>query len=347
MPPKNPKVQKAKSASSKHNGADKPRDEHPALPKQENDDSIDAKPDQATTAIKGESTPPPTTSSSKKRKPLPLARPHEPQKAQRRSVRGAPKPSVSQIQMLKFLLSPAALDLCRPHDEIADLEKRGKDTRTYSASAFSPFEELLCAVILSRPISHALGLRTIRTIFNEPYDFSTPGKVRDAGTEGRHQAVWDARTQHKAKTAEELGGVADVVLERWADGDEDSTLEGVRKEGEWDVEKERNVLKTHIKGLGPTGLDIFFRRIQGVWPKSYPFADHRTLAATEKLGLPHTTQGLKTLLGENWADLEVEDIDAKDEDEKTRKAFVRLLERAVGADLEKKIEEVKREAGKI
>ena len=104
------------------------------------------------------------------------------------------------------------------------------------------------------------------------------------------------------------------------------------------------MLQKNIKGLGKTGLDIFFRRMQGVWPKSYPFADQRTLAAAEKLGLPNTAKGLRILIDENWEKLETGDINAGDEEEKRRKAFVRVLERAVGADLEKKVDQVKAEA---
>ncbi|MCJ1226428.1 hypothetical protein MMC12_003080 [Toensbergia leucococca] len=267
-----------------------------------------------------------------------------PSKAPRRSARGAQPTPTDQVKTLQFLLSPSALDLCRPHDEVEDLKARGPDLRTYSSSAFSPFEELVCAVVLSRPISHALGLRTIRTILNKPYDFCTPGKIRGAGHERRRKALDEARTQHRQKTAEELGILADAVVDVLGDGEEDVSLERVRRESGYDVEKEREMLQKNIKGLGKTGLDIFFRRMQGVWPKSYPFADQRTLAAAEKLGLPNTAKGLRILIDENWEKLETGDINAGDEEEKRRKAFVRVLERAVGADLEKKVDQVKAEA---
>ena len=107
------------------------------------------------------------------------------------------------------------------------------------------------------------------------------------------------------------------------------------------------MLKKNVKGLGKTGLDIFFRRVQGVWPVSYPFADQRTLLALGKLGLPDDADRMKGLLDENWEGLDVKDIEAKDEDEKKRKAFVRILERAVGADLEGNVDSVKAEAGKV
>ena len=163
----------------------------------------------------------------------------EPSKAPRRSSRGVQQTPTDPVQMLKFLLSAKSLDLCRPKDEIEDLKSRGPDTRTYSSSSFSPFEELLCAVILSRPISHALGLRSIRTIFNEPYGFTTPKKIREAGAEGCRKALDEARTQHRQKTAEELVILANAVVESLGDGDEDVNLERVRKESDHDVEKVR------------------------------------------------------------------------------------------------------------
>ncbi len=161
-----------------------------------------------------------------------------PNKAPRRSGRGASKVTViDQTKMLQFLISPAATDLCHPKDEIGDLAKHGSNLKTYFNLDLSPFEELVCAVVLSRPISHRLGVRTIRTIFNEPYNFNTPKAIHDAGEEKRHQALWDARTQHKDKTARELGGLADVVLERFAEGEDDVSLEKVRTEAEHDVYK--------------------------------------------------------------------------------------------------------------
>lgn len=165
----------------------------------------------------------------------------EPNKAPRRSTRGGPQIPDNPLKILQFLLSPASLDHCRPKDEAADLASRGSDIITYSSSILTPFEELACAVILSRPISHALGLRSIRTLFNAPYNFKTPKALREAGAEGRRKALDEARTQHKQKTAEELGGLADAVIERLGDGDEDVRLERVRKEAREDVDKVRRV----------------------------------------------------------------------------------------------------------
>ena len=58
--------------------------------------------------------------------------------------------------------------------------------KTYARTIpLSPFEELAAAVIFARPISHALGQRTIRTLFSPPWSLATPAAIRDAGPEKR------------------------------------------------------------------------------------------------------------------------------------------------------------------
>ena len=84
-----------------------------------------------------------------------------------------------------------------------------------------------------------------------------------------------------------------------------------------------------------------------MWDEAYPFADQRTLDALGKLGLPTASEDLKELMIENWKELKVGDMSAKDDEEKRRKVFVQLLERAVGGDLEGNIHTIRAEAEKI
>ncbi|OJD35724.1 endonuclease [Diplodia corticola] len=256
----------------------------------------------------------------------------------------ATKPPQDQVKLLRFLLSPHALPYTTPEAEAS----QPSSVRTYATARLTPFEELLAAVILSRPISHALGQRAVRTVLNPPYGLTTPGKVRTAAGEGKVQeALGKARTQHKEKTAEEIGGLAEAVVERWGDGEDgDGGLEGVRVEAGWDVGEERRVLKEAVKGLGETGLDIFCRRVQWLWQEVYPFVDGRTKGALEQLGLPGEASGLRKLMENGWDEIGVKDIGLKDEEEKKRRAFVLVLERAVGASLEKRVQDVVTEAAK-
>ncbi|KAG7005944.1 hypothetical protein G7Y79_00017g043260 [Physcia stellaris] len=288
----------------------------------------------------------------------------EPSKAPRRSARGTQQPSIDPVKMLQFLVSPASTDLCRPKDEIEDLKTRGSHIKTYSSSTFTPFEELICAVILSRPISHALGLRSIRTIFNDPWKFNTPKSLREAGPDGRRKALDEARTQHRQKTADELGLLVNVLEDKLGDNEDDVAMARVRRDCDYDAEKvgkpilvvvldevsllnspkELNIIKTSVKGMGKTGIDIFRRRIQGVWPECYPFIDQKTSASLEMFGLPTEAKDLESFIERHWKELQVEGIEAKYEKDEKRKAFVRLLEHAVGAHLEGNVDAIKAEA---
>ena len=107
------------------------------------------------------------------------------------------------------------------------------------------------------------------------------------------------------------------------------------------------MLRKNIKGLGKTGLDIFFRRVQGLWEEAYPFTDQRTADALDKFGLPKSAERLKELLDEKWEELDQEDKAADHDEAQRRRAFVQVLERAVGADLESNIDAVKANAFKL
>ncbi|KAL8996446.1 MAG: hypothetical protein Q9169_004040 [Polycauliona sp. 2 TL-2023] len=265
-----------------------------------------------------------------------------PAKAPRRSARGATQAQPDPVTLINYLLSPACLDFCRPKDETEDVKSRAS-LRTYSSANFSPFEELMCAVVLSRPISHGLGLRTIRTLVNDPHNLTTPKKIRAGGFESVITAVNEARTQHRQKTAEELVILAEAAIDKLGDGDEDLDLKRLRRECDHDWEREKEMLRKHVKGLGKTGLDIFGRRIQAQWPELYPFADQRTLSGLQKLGLPGAAVELRELLNRHWTDLNIQGLEGS-EDDKKRKVFVQLLERAIGVDLERNADSVRAEA---
>jgi hypothetical protein len=277
---------------------------------------------------------------SKKRKAEPEA--DSSNKSSRRSGRGPSKGQPSREQLYNFLLSKEAEDLSRPQDEKDALEKN-PDLKTYSSSVFTPFEELICAIVLSRPISHKLGLRSIRTIFSDPYNFTTARAIDAAGDEKRHQALWDARTQHKGKTADQLGLVAKVVLEKFTSSkDKDGEqLTKVLDDNDGDVDAALETLKENIKGLGETGLSIFLRRVQWLWDAGFPFVDGKTRIALKELGLPGEAEALQEDLDAHWKKLKVDRVAGKSVDEKKRRAFVMILERAIGADLENQLQSLK------
>lgn len=153
----------------------------------------------------------------------------------------------------------------------------------------------MCAVILSRPINHRLGLRTIRTVLNDPYNVNSPEAVRDAGPEKTRQVMYDARTQHKEKTAHQLSALADAVLEKRIlsikDDDSDEALEKLKKE---------------IKGLKALDLPQEAKALHGL-----------TCEDWKKLDIAHVSV----------------DVD-KDDETRKRRAFVVLVERATFCEIE-------------
>ncbi|OHF04137.1 hypothetical protein CORC01_00476 [Colletotrichum orchidophilum] len=233
---------------------------------------------------------------------------------------------------------------------------------TYPDSTLTPFQNLVAALLLSKPISHRLGLRTINTLLNPPFGLRTPRDLDEAGFEGRRKVMWEARTQHKEKTAVQLGdlveGVRKICSEGEDDGgqkeeehdeDDDDEAKAAKKEEEekeGDIEKmtalrqmvkgmkpkeaQEQVEKTltdGIKGVGPTGAGIFLRRVQEEWEEVFPYADKRAVEAAVEFGV----------IGEGGGARELADAVSGD-----RGKFVRMLDVLVGIQLEKKMEEALR-----
>jgi hypothetical protein len=107
------------------------------------------------------------------------------------------------------------------------------------------------------------------------------------------------------------------------------------------------VLRRSIKGLGKIGLDIFYRRVQWQWDETFPFIDARTQAVLEKLGLPRRAEGIEKMIEVRWNELGIKDGSDYSPEVKRRRAFVMLLERALSADTEKRLDEVLDEASRI
>ncbi|KAK1526941.1 uncharacterized protein CCOS01_07203 [Colletotrichum costaricense] len=226
------------------------------------------------------------------------------------------------------------------NDKNDDDESDDKGPRlTYPDSTLTPFQNLVAALLLSKPISHRLGLRTINTLLNPPFGLRTPRDLDEAGFEGRRKVMWEARTQHKEKTAVQLGDLVEGVR-KICGGDGDG---GEGKEDEGDVEKMtalremvkgmkteeaqrkvEKVLTDGIKGVGPTGAGIFLRRVQEEWEEVFPYADQRALEAAVKFGVIQEGDGAKELA---------------DVVEGDRGKFVRMLDVLVGIQLEKKMDE--------
>ncbi|GAC98617.1 hypothetical protein PHSY_006211 [Pseudozyma hubeiensis SY62] len=239
---------------------------------------------------------------------------------------------------------------------------------SYPNSDLTAFQNLLCAILLSKPISHRLGLRSIETLLNKPYLFRTAQDLIDAGNEGRRAALWEARTQHKEKTAVQLGSLAEGITSLCQDAkDKDAARDNLEpilekalsqasdKNDSFEVaEQVKAVLTKEVNGLGPGGVDIFLRRVQSQWPQVFPFADERSLNAAVKFdlisqadldkGVEQATKKLADKVADHVG-FPVEDAKGEDEEaECGRWWFVRTLDVLIGLDIEKKIDEAAKQA---
>ncbi|WP_340119898.1 hypothetical protein [Pelagibius sp. 7325] len=126
--------------------------------------------------------------------------------------------------------------------------------------------------------------------------------------------------RYDESTSRYIADSTEMLLERYG-GD----LRRLRQEAGHDPARERMLVK-QFKGIGDVGADIFFREVQCAWPELYPFADKRALQAAAKVGL-----------GKDAADL-ARAVERKSD-------LPRLLAALVAADLAKKLDDVRREAG--
>ena len=149
--------------------------------------------------------------------------------------------------------------------------------------------QLLCAsVLFSARIDAEIAAKAARNLKRRGW--RTAAKLADSTWRQRVAALNDAGyTRYQERTATMLGDMADTLLERWG-GD----LRKLRDEADRDPTRERRLLK-RLKGLGDTGVDIFFREAQAGWEELRPFADRRALDAARRLDLGGDAKALARL----------------------------------------------------
>ncbi|WP_314173485.1 HhH-GDP family DNA glycosylase [Streptomyces winkii] len=123
--------------------------------------------------------------------------------------------------------------------------------------------------------------------------------LSDAGMKDARRmadATWQERVdalgvggyrRYDERTATQLGDGAELLLSKYK-GD----LRGMR-EGRKTAERLREV-----PGIGPTGVDIFLREAQAVWPEFGPYFGMKAEQGAERLGLPTSTGRLAGLVAE-------------------------------------------------
>lgn len=78
--------------------------------------------------------------------------------------------------------------------------------------------------------------------------------------------------------------------------------------------------------------------MQWLWSVGYPYVDDRTSLSLRKLGLPEEAADLVKASDRHLSKMEKNNLVGNDDAAKKRRAFVTVLERAIGADLESKID---------
>lgn len=143
----------------------------------------------------------------------------------------------------------------------------------------SPLYRLLClSTLVSARIRADIAVSAARALADAGW--TTPQKLAAAAWSERTKVLNESGyARYDESTSRMLGDSANLLLDRWK-GD----LRQLRDEAEQDPVQERKLLK-QFKGIGDTGVDVFFREVQGLWQELFPFVDRRALDSAKRLGL--------------------------------------------------------------
>ncbi len=151
------------------------------------------------------------------------------------------------------------------------------------------FRWLVACVLFSARISNERARTAAKALFERGW--TTPEKMAGATWEDRMRVLAQSGyARYDESTARMLGETCAMVTYRYG-GD----LRRLRGAAGRDPATERRLLG-EFKGLGETGVDIFFREAQAAWEELFPFADRRVLEAAAWLGLPNDAAALAALV---------------------------------------------------
>ncbi|GDY31209.1 endonuclease [Gandjariella thermophila] len=171
-----------------------------------------------------------------------------------------------------------ALDACgRTYADEAGIKLRDAPAPLYQL--------LVLAVLLSARIKADIAVAAARELFAA--GCTTPEKTVDTTWQQRVDALGRGHyVRYDESTATTLGDGARLLLDKYG-GD----LRRMRKAADGDPRKLHRLL-TEVKGIGPTGADIFCREVQAVWPEVRPHFDKKTLSGARELRLPEDPEKL-------------------------------------------------------
>lgn len=154
------------------------------------------------------------------------------------------------------------------------------------------FEWLVASLLFARRISADLAMRAARDVFAAGW--TTAPHMADSTWRQRVTVLNHAGyARYDESTARYLGDTVQLLLDQYH-GD----LRQLREAADHQPTRERELLKD-FKGIGDTGVDIFFREVQTAWDELQPFADTKALDAAKTLGLGGDAKSLAKLVGKD------------------------------------------------
>ncbi|MFI0370910.1 endonuclease [Actinomadura sp. 1N219] len=141
------------------------------------------------------------------------------------------------------------------------------------------FKLLVLANLLSARISSGIAMAAARELFEA--GGGTPRGMSKLTWQERVDALGRGHyVRYDESTASRLGDTAEIVQDRYQ-GD----LRRLAIEAGRDPRKAAELLQ-EFPGIGPTGVDIFCREAQSIWPWLRPYIDGQVRKGAERLGLP-------------------------------------------------------------
>jgi hypothetical protein len=141
------------------------------------------------------------------------------------------------------------------------------------------YQLLVLSVLLSTRIKADIAVAAAKELFAAGY--GTPRTMRDASWQDRVDALGRGHyVRYDESTSTALGEGAQLLLDQYR-GD----LRKLREAAGQDREELAKRLR-EVPRLGPTGVAIFCREAQAVWPWLRPYLDRKTLDGAKRVGLP-------------------------------------------------------------
>ncbi|WP_431033911.1 endonuclease [Streptomyces sp. P6-2-1] len=150
------------------------------------------------------------------------------------------------------------------------------------------YQLLVLSLLLSARIRADVATAAARALF--AHGLRTPKAMEEASWQERVDALGEGHyRRYDERTATQLGDGADLIRAEWS-GD----LRKARDKANGDARALTSELR-EVPGIGPTGVDIFLREAQAVWPEYAPRFDAKALQGAARLDLPQDPRRLARL----------------------------------------------------